>query len=226
MTASAGYRVQNGRIYDANNQEIQLRGVNWFGFQQNDYIVHGLWARNWRSMIFQMKNTGVNAVRLPVCPGTLQNLTRPQDKEGVIDYTLNPEFEGKKSLELLDMVVNELNNENIYVLLDHHTPDCANLTELWYTNNYSEEQWLNDLEFMANRYKTLPYVIGIDIKNEPHGAATWGTGGATDWKRAAEAASTRILATAPDMLIFVEGIFPPPLRAVRPGTGGAEISSR
>jgi endoglucanase len=206
LTASAGYRVQNGRIYDANDQEIQLRGVNWFGFQQNDYIVHGLWTRNWRSMIFQMKNTGVNAVRLPVCPGTLQNLTRPQDKEGVINYTLNPEFEGKRSLELLDMVVNELNNENIYVLLDHHTPDCTNLTELWYTNSYSEQQWLNDLEFMANRYKNLPYVIGIDIKNEPHGAAAWGTGGATDWKRAAEAASTRILAAAPDMLIFVEGI--------------------
>lgn len=204
MTASAGYRVQNGRIYDANNQEIQLRGVNWFGFQQNDYTVHGLWARNWRSQIFQMKNIGVNAVRLPFCPGTLQETNVP--KTGTINYTMNPELEGMNALQLLDKVVNELNNEQMYVLLDHHTPECTDITDLWYTNNYSEAQWLNDLEFVANRYKNVPYVLGIDIKNEPHGAATWGTGGATDWKRAAKAASDRILAVAPDMLIFVEGI--------------------
>jgi endoglucanase len=204
MTASAGYRVQNGRIYDANDQEIQLRGVNWFGFQQNDYTVHGLWARNWRSQIFQMKNIGVNAVRLPFCPGTLQETNVP--KTGTINYTMNPELEGMNALQLLDKVVSELNNEQMYVLLDHHTPECTDITDLWYTNNYSEAQWLNDLEFVANRYKNQPYVLGIDIKNEPHGAATWGTGGATDWKRAAKAASDRILAVAPDMLIFVEGI--------------------
>jgi len=204
MSASAGYRVQDGRIYDANNQEIQLRGVNWFGFQQDDYSVHGLWARNWRSQIFQMKNTGVNAVRLPFCPGTLKETNSP--KTGTINYTLNPELEGKNALQLLDMVVNELNNEDMYVLLDHHTPECTEITGLWYTDNYSEAQWLNDLEFVANRYKNVPHVLGIDIKNEPHGAATWGTGAATDWKRAAKAASDRILAVAPDMLIFVEGI--------------------
>jgi endoglucanase len=204
ISASAGYRVDNNRIYDGNNQEVQLRGVNWFGFQQNDYTVHGLWARNWRSQIFQMKNTGVNAVRLPFCPGTLQETNMP--KTGTINYNMNPELEGKNALQLLDMVVGELNNENMYVLLDHHTPECTEITGLWYTNNYSEAQWLNDLEFVANRYKNLPYVLGIDIKNEPHGAATWGTGGATDWKRAAKAASDRILAVAPDMLIFVEGI--------------------
>ncbi len=204
MTASAGYRVQNGRIYDANNQEIQLRGVNWFGFQQDDYTVHGLWARNWRSEIFQMKNIGVNAVRLPFCPGALQATNSP--KAGSVNYTMNPELEGKNALQMMDMVVNELNNENMYVLLDHHVPECTEITGLWYTDNYSEAQWLNDLEFVANRYKTLPYVLGIDIKNEPHGAATWGTGGATDWKRAAKAASDRILTVAPDMLIFVEGI--------------------
>src|SRR5688500_4260679 len=202
ISATAGYRVQNGRIYDGNNQEIQLRGVNWFGFQQaGDYVVHGLWARNWRSQIRQMKNTGFNAVRLPLCQTGLQNVT-----PGSISYDLYPELRGKKSLELLDLVVNEFNAEGMYVLLDHHTPDCATLTELWYTDSYSEQQWLGDLAFLADRYKNTPYVIGIDIKNEPHGAATWGTGAATDWKLAAERAANRILAVAPEILIFVEGI--------------------
>lgn len=203
MSVSAGYRVQNGRIYDGNNQEIQLRGVNWFGFQQaGDYVVHGLWARNWRSQIRQIKQTGFNAVRLPFCQTTLRNVT-----PGSISYNLNPELQGKKSLELLDLVVNELSSEGIYVLLDHHTQDCLTLTQLWYTNEYSEQQWLDDLAFVAARYKNVPRVIGIDIKNEPHGVATWGTGNpATDWKIASEKASNRILAVAPEMLIFVEGI--------------------
>ncbi|HLM61697.1 MAG TPA: hypothetical protein VK308_12900, partial [Pyrinomonadaceae bacterium] len=94
LTATAGYRVQSGRIYDGNNQAIQLRGVNWFGFQQaGDYVVHGLWARNWRSQIRQIKATGFNAVRLPFCPTTLRNVT-----PGSISYDLNPELRGKKSL--------------------------------------------------------------------------------------------------------------------------------
>jgi len=205
LTATAGYRVQSGRIYDSSNQEVQLRGVNWFGFQQaGDYIVHGLWARNWRSQIKQMKNNGFNAVRLPFCPDVLQN--KPVTTVGVINYNLNRELKGKKSLELFDLVINELNNEQMYVLLDHHTPDCLNLTELWYTDDYTEAQWLDDLEFVAQRYKNLPYVIGIDLKNEPHGVATWGTGLPTDWKLAAEKGANRVLAVAPEMLIFVEGI--------------------
>ena len=205
-TVTAGYRVQSGRIYDnSTNQEIQLRGVNWFGFQETeDYIVHGLWLRNWRSQIKQMKNIGVNAVRLPFCPAVLEN--KPSTKPGIINYSLNRELRYKKSLELFDLVVNELNSEQMYILLDHHTPDCDNLTELWYTDAYSEQKWLDDLAFVAERYKNLPYVIGIDLKNEPHGEATWGTGLATDWKLAAEKAATRVLSVAPDMLIFVEGI--------------------
>lgn len=220
LTATAGYRVQSGRIYDSSNQEIQLRGVNWFGFQETrDYIVHGLWKRNWRSQIKQMKNIGVNAVRLPFCPAVLQN--EPVTKDGIINYNLNRELRYKKSLELFDLVVNELNNEHMYVLLDHHTPDCKTLTELWYLDTYTEQQWLDDLAFVAQRYKNLPYVIGVDLKNEPHGAATWGTGLPTDWKLAAETAASRVLSVAPEMLIFVEGIEDNNQESVPPcSTGG------
>lgn len=60
--ALAGFRVQNGRIYDDNNNPVQLRGVNWFGFDTTGHVLHGLWAggRNWRSMILQMKSLGFN----------------------------------------------------------------------------------------------------------------------------------------------------------------------
>ncbi|WP_080522433.1 glycoside hydrolase family 5 protein [Methyloprofundus sedimenti] len=196
------HQVNNGTIVDHNGQAIQLRGVNWFGFETQDHVVHGLWARNWRDMVAQIKAQGFNAVRIPVCPGTLQGQGNLN-----INYGLNPDLQNMDSRQVLDTVLNHLDAEGLYILLDHHRPDCNAISELWYTSSYSEQAWINDLVWMAERYKTLPYFIGIDLKNEPHGSATWGTGNsATDWNSASERAAAAILAEAPDILIFVEGI--------------------
>ena len=65
---------------------------------------------------------------------------------------------------------------------------------------------------MAGARPSLPRpanVIGADLKNEPHGDATWGTGGPTDWRRAATRAGNAVTALAPDWLIVVEGIEKP-----------------
>jgi endoglucanase len=202
ISAQAGFKVQNGQILDDANKPVQLRGVNWFGFETQNYVVHGLWARNWKNMIQQMKSLGFNAVRLPICPGTLHGVT-----PNSIDYSRNADLQNKNSLQILDLIVREFNKQGIYVLLDHHRPDCNSISELWYVNGYTEQQWIKDLVFMAGRYKTFPRFLGIDLKNEPHGRATWGTGKpATDWDTAVAKASAAILKAAPDRLIFVEGI--------------------
>ncbi len=196
------HQVIDGTIVDQNGETVQLRGVNWFGFETRDHVVHGLWARNWRDMVTQIKDQGFNAIRLPVCPDTLQGQTNLN-----INYGLNPDLQGMDSRQVLDTLLNHLDAEGVFILLDHHRPDCNAISELWYTSSYSEEAWIDDLVWMANRYKTLPHLIGIDLKNEPHGPATWGTGNpATDWNSAAERAAAAILAEAPDLLIFVEGI--------------------
>ncbi|HEY3302496.1 MAG TPA: cellulase family glycosylhydrolase [Candidatus Binatia bacterium] len=198
------YYTQNGRIYDDNDVEIQLHGVAWFGFETGDHVVHGLWARNWQKMILQVKQH-FNAVRVPFCPDTLKNV-----KPSSIDFSRNPDLKGLKSLQILDKVLTELDQQGLYILLDHHRSECNGnppISELWYTANYTEQEWIADLVFLADRYKHLPHFVGIDIKNEPHGAATWGTGvAATDWKLAAEAAAAAVLAANSNLLIFVEGI--------------------
>lgn len=202
MFAANGYRTGGGQIYDASNNLVQLRGVNWFGFETETRVVHGLWARNWKEMIAQMKAANFNAVRLPFCPANLTNIAPTS-----IDYSKNPDLQGKSSLQVLDAVVNEFDRQGMYVLLDHHRPDCNAISELWYTNSYSEQQWISDLVFVANRYKNVTHFIGVDLKNEPHGSATWGTGNqSTDWNSAAERAAAQVLAAAPNILVFVEGI--------------------
>lgn len=196
------YGIQNGQVVDDAGQAVQARGVNWFGFETGEHVVHGLWARNWKDMIGQMQQQGFNAVRLPFCPQSLRG-TGP----GSIDYSRNPDLQGLNSQQILDKVVQEISDRGMFVLLDHHTPDCQAISELWYTPAYSEQQWIADLVFAASRYKGVPGVIGIDLKNEPHGAATWGTGNAaTDWNRAAERAAAAVVQAAPRWIVAVEGI--------------------
>jgi endoglucanase len=199
---SGGYTVIGDKIHNEQGQPIQLRGINWFGFETHEHVVHGLWARNWQSMISQMKALGFNAIRLPFCPATLQSSTVSS-----VNYALNPDLAGKNSLQVLDLIMEELNAQGFYILLDHHRPDCNAISELWYTGGYSEAQWTADLVFVAQRYSHLPNFFAIDLKNEPHGQATWGTGNAaTDWNSAAERAGNAILAANPNLVIFVEGV--------------------
>ena len=200
LSASA-YSVSGNQILDAEGQRIQLRGVSWFGFETPIFVVQGLWARNYKDMIAQMKSIGLNAVRIPFCPTPLRGV--PPNS---IAYNLNPELQGLNSLEVMDKIVGELDRQQMFVLMDHHRPDCNAISELWYVDGYSEDQWIADLKFVADRYHQLPFFLGMDLKNEPHGKADWGNGDrATDWKLAAERAAAAVLSVAPDALIFVEG---------------------
>lgn len=198
---AANYRVMDQTI-QRDGEPINLFGVNWFGAETLDHVPHGLWTRNYQAMIEQLAAAGFNAVRVPFCPATLDNV--PTDS---IDDAQNPDLAGLGSLEVFDRILSELDRQGLYILLDHHRPDCLAISELWYTDTYSETEWLADLRFVAERYAHLEHFVGIDLKNEPHGAATWGTGDpATDWNLAAERAAAEVLAVNPDLLVFVEGV--------------------
>jgi endoglucanase len=69
--AAQAYYVSGGRIYDDQAKRITIQGVNWFGFETETRVVHGLWARNLGDMLDQMKAIGFNAVRVPFCPAVL-----------------------------------------------------------------------------------------------------------------------------------------------------------
>lgn len=200
-TAQAFY-VSGGRIYDDQANRITIQGVNWFGFETDTRVVHGLWARNLGDMLDQMKALGFNAVRVPFCPAVLNGAATNS-----IDFSKNPALKGLSSLQVLDVLAGEMEKRGIYFLMDHHRPDCNAISELWTINGYTEAQWITDLKFVANRYKDNKTFLGMDLKNEPHGAARWGSGNLTvDWNSAAERAAAAVLSVAPNALIFVEGV--------------------
>jgi endoglucanase len=189
-------------IVDSEGNKVTLTGVNWFGAETGTHAPHGLWARNWGSMLDQMVDTGFNTLRFPYSNEMLH-----AKKVTGIDYKKNPDLKGLTPLQVMDKIVKGATDRGMMVILDQHRPDQYGQSELWYTQNLTEKQWLDDWKMLAKRYQGNDRVIGGDLHNEPRGQATWGDGNPkTDWQMAAEKAGDAIHSVNPKWLIFVEGV--------------------
>jgi endoglucanase len=204
VAASNGPLHTNGsNIVDASGRTVTLAGVNWFGFETGTFAPHGLWARNWGSMLDQMVSSGFNTIRLPYS----NQMFDPASKPNGIDYKLNPDLKGLQGVALMDKIVTGATDRGLKVILDQHRPDQYGQSPLWYSSTLSEKKWISDWTMLAKRFKNNPNVIGADLHNEPRGQATWGDGNPeTDWQMAAQKAGNAIQAVNPNWLIFVEGV--------------------
>ena len=197
--------TSGNRIVDANGAAVTLQGGNWFGFETQNHAPHGLWTRDYKDMLAQISSLGFNTIRMPFSLQAMRSTTTSG-----IDYGggKNAELAGKTPQQVMDIIIDEAARKNLMVILDNHSQaDDGFMFDLWYgQNGFTEADWLSTWDSLATRYASKPNVIGADLKNEPHGSATWGTGAANDWRRAAEAAGNTVLTKAPNWLVLVEGI--------------------
>ena len=197
------WHTDGAQILDANNQPVRIAGINWFGFETETFVVHGLQDRNYKDMLKQIKNLGYNTIRLPYSDQLFDQGSKPSG----IDYSKNPDLQGLQGVQLMDKIIDYASSIGLHVILDQHRPDASGQSALWYTNAYPETRWIADWQMLANHYKGNLMVIGADLHNEPHAPACWGCGNQElDWRLAAERAGNAILATNPNWLIFVEGV--------------------
>jgi endoglucanase len=198
------WHTSGSRLLDANNQPVRIAGINWFGFETANLSPHGLWSRDYKSVLDQVKSLGYNSLRLPYSDDIFKAGAKPTS----IDfYQKNTDLQGLSSLQVMDKIVAYSGTIGLKVILDRHRPDSSAQSELWYTASVPESTWIADLKSLASHYANNPTVIGIDLHNEPHASATWGSGDqATDWRLAAERGGNAVLSVNPNMLIFVEGI--------------------
>jgi endoglucanase len=211
LTAPAGaittncLRTSGSKILDSSNQVVGFSGLNWFGLETSSNAPHGLWTRNWKSVLNQIKSRGYNVIRLPFSNAML----KPGVKPTGINYTINSDLKGLTSLQVMDKIVAGADERGIKIILDNHrsTPgDGPEPGGLWYTDDYPESKWISDWKRLALRYKTSTAVIGVDLRNEPYGAC-WGCRDSSkDWRLAAEKAGNAVLSVNPNLLIIVEGV--------------------
>jgi endoglucanase len=199
-----GFYTSQGNIYK-NGDFVNLNGVVWTGFNTEAKVVHGLWARNWKDIIIQLKTEiGANAVKIPICAEVLNSVSVAS-----IDYDLNSDLEDLNSLEILDLVANELQNQNIYfvISLDKIDPSCTKSPDLWYSDEYSNEDFLKDLKFISRRYNSSEYFVGIELLGSLGNQATWGAGNsATDWNLELEKIIPEIVEANPNILLLIPGL--------------------
>jgi len=204
MSIQLPLSTSSSEIVDAAGQTVLLRGVNWFGMETDLRAPHGLWQRDYKDLLAQIKSLGYNVVRVPFAVQTFRETTISG-----VDFSIgsNRDLQDKTPLEVLDLIVQEAGRQGLMILLDSHRLNLERIPELWYGDGFTEEDWITTWTMLAERYRNLSHVIGADLKNEPHGRASWGTNDRdTDWRLAAERAGNAILAVNPDWLIVVEGV--------------------
>jgi len=193
-----------------NGKRLNLRGVNFFGAETGDHCCHGLWQRNYRDMIDQMKSEGINLIRLPLSVEFMEKLDDNKLMPKTINYHVNPELLGKSAGQVLDIIITYATQKGILILPDiHRNLSTDGISQLWYddASGFPETRIISAWLTFLKKYAGNPYVFGVDLRNECHGKATWMSGNpATDWGTAAQRMGDIILSKYPHLLIFVEGI--------------------
>jgi endoglucanase len=211
----AGYWHTSGsKVLDSNNQQVRIAGINWYGFETTDEVAHGLTSQDYKTILQTIQANGYNTVRLPFSNQMVETPIVPS----LIDYTatsgpINTDLQGLNSLQIMDAIIDYAGTIGLRVILDNHRSEAGNGAEasgLWYTDAYPESAWISDWQALATRYLNNTTVIGVDLRNEPHNAASggscWDCGTSTnDWHLAAERAGNAVLTINPKLLVFVEG---------------------
>jgi endoglucanase len=214
-SAQTGYWHTSGnQVLDSNNKVVRMTGINWYGFETTDEVVHGLWAQDYHYILDAIHSNGYNVVRVPFSDQMVETPIIPSN----ISYQngsgpINTDLKGLNSLQILDKVIGYAGQIGLHIILDNHRSEAGNSAEgngLWYTDQYPEGAWIADWVSLAQRYQGNTTVIGMDLRNEPHnaqsGGSCWGCGAQSyDWRLAAERGGNAVLAVNPNLLISVEG---------------------
>ena len=231
FSQGAGYWHTSGnQILDSNGQVVRLAGVNWYGFETPDFLAHGLWAQDYKTILDTIKSNGYNVIRIPFSNQMVESNPVPTNFTSFANgVAANTALVGQTALADLDTLISYAGSIGLRVILDNHRSEAGSSNEasgLWYTSTYSQADWIADWQTLAARYSAgqftfngNPTVIGVDLRNEPHSngssGACWtgdtGTSGcpvtltAQNWPVAATAAGNAVLAINPHLLVFVEG---------------------
>src|SRR5258708_25546440 len=168
---AAGFLSTSDReLVDASGCVVHLTGVSGFWFETSTFAPHGLWARNWKDMLKQIKQTGFNTIRLPFT----NQLFDPASKPLGINYQLNPDLKGLQGLALLDRFIQGARSQGLKIILDRHDPTADLRPDLWYTCQVPHARWIQDWVMRAKHYRGEDRMRGGDLATEPPREFAWG----------------------------------------------------
>ena len=207
--------TDGNKILDENGTAVWLTGINWFGYNTGTNVFDGVWACNMQSALASIADRGFNLLRIPISAELVLNWKNGVYPAANFNQASNPELVGMNSLEIFDLAIAACKANGMKVMLDIHsakTDSMGHLTNLWYTDSISTQDYYDSLTFLAQRFADDDTVVAYDLKNEPHGkpgeeSAVWNdsTSG-NNWKYVAETAGNLVLDANPHVLIMIEGV--------------------
>jgi endoglucanase len=158
-----------------NNENVMIRGINWYGLETYNMVMEGLWYYPIDYYLDILSNHSFNAIRVPFSEDVMffHNNTIPQQNLVAGD----PEIYNKTSLEILETLFDKAKERGIGILLDCHRTSMANPSALWYLPNntyFTEENFFKNWVQVIQKFISYPNFIGIEVYNEPHNNATMG----------------------------------------------------
>jgi endoglucanase len=191
--------VEGTRIHLGEHQ-VTLRGISWFGLDTQALALFGPKesGRSVTDFLSQLKSLGFNALRVPLAPESISpgKPSMAWVNRGELDT-------GREHFEEL---AGAARDAGLYMLWDVHTcaasvghlsgspadPQCT---------NYGKEPWIADVRALAALAEDYaPYVLGIDLFNEPYKLDY------PEWRALAMEAGRAVLEQNPRILVFVEGV--------------------
>ncbi|KAL2139873.1 hypothetical protein VTI28DRAFT_4531 [Corynascus sepedonium] len=252
-----GPLVTSGRwILDASGNNVTYAGTNWPG--HNDAMIpEGLQYQSIETIVEKVKSIGMNAIRLTFAIQMIDEIYDNDGKDITIEQALaqalgqtngikvlnqvlekNPQFTASTTrLEVFDAVAAELNKQQIYIHLDNHISKgmwCCSTGDgnsWWGDTDFSTENWVRGLSYMANHGKSWPALMSIGLRNEPRNptsnpALSRSSYNWQNWYEHVREGADAVHAANPDLLIFLSGLdfdtwLTPVVRgeALTPGTG-------
>jgi endoglucanase len=211
------WHTSGNQIFDSNGNPVRIAGINWYGFETQDEIAHGLWVQDYHTVLSDIAALGYNTIRIPFSNQMVETPAIPTNFQHNVGSPINADLVGLNALQILQKIVVAAGADGLKVILDDHRSEAGNSAEqngLWYTSAYPSSAWVNDWVTIAKMFANNPTVVGFDLRNEPHTpagvpyaqGATWGSGDPnTDVRLAYEQAGNAILGVDPNALIFCEG---------------------
>ncbi len=208
--------VEGNKIVDKDGKEVWLTGVSWFGYNTGTNTFDGLWSCDLNSSIAAIADRGFNLLRVPISTELIKQWSNGEYPTANFNQATNSYLVGMNSLEIFDYVVGQCRANGLKIMIDIHcaeTDSMGHMKNLWADGNISEKDYLDALNWIANRYKDDDTIIAYDLENEPHGKASesprakWDSSDDSDnWRYIAEKAAQSVFKANPDVLVMVEGI--------------------
>lgn len=192
------FTSRDHKLLYQDTKEFLLKGVNYAGFETYCYAPSGLWAHDLDFYMDFIAKNDFNAIRLPLSYDLSLNLDTAPPSSCVFAQT---DECSRTSGNLLDCVFQKALARNLFIVVDLHTIGSV-ITEHPY-GNLTRDEFVGAWDRLLDRVIHYPNLMGIDIKNEPHGDTTW-----EEWGGIVNDFRTHIYERYPDYqgVFFVEGI--------------------